>query len=87
MLCSARCRPASTRQHFLYQKGRRSRASGLSSPARRWFGWSARESLSHCRKGWALSIRTISFVGYPVRQWLIGISGLASGMMLALLIR
>jgi len=34
-----------------------------------------------------LSIRTISIKGYPIRQWLIGLSGLASGMMLALLIR
>jgi hypothetical protein len=34
-----------------------------------------------------LSIRTISIVGYPIRQWVIGLSGLASGMMLALLIR
>jgi hypothetical protein len=34
-----------------------------------------------------LSIRTISIAGFPFRQWAIGISGLASGMMLALLLR
>jgi hypothetical protein len=34
-----------------------------------------------------LSIRTISIGGFPVRQWLIGLSGLASGMMLALILR
>jgi hypothetical protein len=28
----------------------------------------------------------ISIGGYPFRQWVIGISGLASGMMLALLL-
>jgi hypothetical protein len=33
-----------------------------------------------------LSIRTISFASFPFRQWVIGISGLASGMTLALLL-
>jgi hypothetical protein len=33
-----------------------------------------------------LSIRTISIAALPVRQWLIGLSGLACGMVAALLI-
>ena len=40
-----------------------------------------------CRRDWALSIRTISIAGFPFRQWAIGISGLASGMLVALLLR
>ena len=46
----------------------------------------ASASLSNCRKGWVLSIRTISIGGFPFRQWAIGISGLATGMMLAILL-
>jgi hypothetical protein len=34
-----------------------------------------------------LSIRAISIGQFQARQWLIGLSGLVSGMMLALLIR
>jgi hypothetical protein len=34
-----------------------------------------------------LSIRAISIGHYPIRQWLIGLSGLASGMVVALLLR
>jgi hypothetical protein len=29
----------------------------------------------------------MNITGFPLRQWLIGLSGLASGMMVALLIR
>ena len=29
----------------------------------------------------------MSIAGFPLRQWLVGLSGLACGMMLALLIR
>ena len=84
--CSPRSRRTSTRQHFLYQKGRRSSASGASKRASRRFDCSTTVIPSHCRRGWVLSIRTISIGGFPLRQWLIGISGLASGMMLALLL-
>jgi hypothetical protein len=33
-----------------------------------------------------LSIQATSIAGFPIRQWLIGLSGLASGMALALLL-
>jgi hypothetical protein len=33
-----------------------------------------------------LSIQVTSIAGTPIRQWLIGLSGLASGMALALLL-
>ena len=57
----------------------RRRAAASGSPAA--------ASPSSCRRGWALSIEAISIAGFPLRQWLIGLSGLASGMALALLIR
>ena len=50
-------------------------------------GSSAAGSQSRCRRGWVLSIRAISIGQFPVRQWLIGLSGLLCGMTLALLIR
>jgi hypothetical protein len=33
-----------------------------------------------------LSTKAIRIAGFPLRQWLIGLSGLASGMALALLL-
>ena len=80
--------PRSTRQHFLYQKGRRSSRIGTLAAGRPTVRLAQRGQAGRtCRRGWVLSIRTISIAGHPLRQWLIGISGLASGMMLALLIR
>jgi len=43
-------------------------------------------SLWICRKGLDLSTLGTTIAGFPLRQWLIGLSGLASGMALALLI-
>jgi hypothetical protein len=34
-----------------------------------------------------LSTRVLTIAGFPFRQWVIGLSGLASGMALALLLR
>jgi hypothetical protein len=34
-----------------------------------------------------LSTRASTIAGYPLRQWLIGLSGLVSGMAFALLLR
>jgi len=39
------------------------------------------------RRGLALSTLGQTIAGFPLRQWLIGLSGLASGMALALLLR
>jgi hypothetical protein len=44
-------------------------------------------SRSQCRKGWALSTKVPTIGGFPLRQWLIGLSGLVSGMGLALFLR
>jgi hypothetical protein len=34
-----------------------------------------------------LSTKAVTIAGFPLRQWMIGLSGLISGMTLALLIR
>ena len=87
MRSSPRSRPRSTRQRFLYLKGRRLRASEGLSPVRRGSRSPAAVYRSNCRRHWVLSIRAISIGHYPIRQWLIGLSGLASGMVVALLLR
>jgi len=45
----------------------------------------ARQSI--CRKGLGLSIKVTTIAAFPLRQWLIGLSGLACGMTCALLLR
>ena len=56
-------------------------ASGDSPLALVPFNWSAAGNPSHCRRHWAMNIAAI-----PLRQWLIALSGLASGMAAALLL-
>ena len=80
--------PDSIRQHFLYQTGPRSSGIGTLEAGDR---ASVRlisdgQPGRRCRRDLVLSIRTISIAGFPLRQWLIGLSGLASGMTLALLL-
>ena len=86
-LLAALARRISTRQRFLYQTGRRWPAWGRSPPASRRSRSSAAGSRSSCRRHWVLSIRAISIGHFPIRHWLIGLSGLLCGMTLALLIR
>jgi len=38
------------------------------------------------RKGWDLSTKAVSIAGFPLRQWVIGLSGLVSGIAVALLL-
>ena len=77
----------SIRQHFLYHKGRRSRVSVRCPLVRHPFPSPAAANRSNCRKDWDLSIKAMNLAGFPLRQWLIGLSGLACGMSVALLIR
>ena len=83
--CSPRFPPSSIRQAFLYQPGPGSRASGLvagdpSIAARQ------RRALRQAAGELGFEHRAITRP-LPLRQWLIGLSGLISGMALALLIR
>jgi hypothetical protein len=74
-------------QRFLYQKGRGSPGSERCSRVSQGFRSFRKASRCNCRKGLALSIRVMTVAGFPLRQWLIGLSGLACGMTAALLIR
>ena len=86
MPCSPPCRRTSTRQRFLYQGGRGSPASARWRPVGHPFASPSPARPSSFRKGWALSTLGQTIAGFPLRQWLIGLSGLASGMALALLL-
>ena len=87
MPCSPRCRPNSTRKRFLYQAGRGSAASARLSPVSQASRSPSTASRSNCRRDSVLSTRVQRSTGFPLRQWLIGLSGLVSGMALALLLR